>query len=76
MRDAVGLSGGHLGGADIKALIDLHRIRADDLAAKPLSQRDAQRRFAGGRRADHREDRMLFLKRFGQTAFPAPFGSI
>ena len=76
VRDAVGLFGGHLGGADIKALVDLHRIRADDLAAKPLSQRDAQRRFAGGRRADHREDRMFFLKRFGQTAFPAPFGSI
>ena len=76
VRDAVGLFRRHLGGADIEAFIDLHRICADDLAAELLSQRNAQRGLAGRGRADHSEDRVLFLKRFGQTAFPAPFGSI
>ena len=76
VRDAVGLFRRHLGGADIEAFVDLHRICADDLAAELLGQRNAQRGLAGRGRADHSEDRVFFLKRFGQTAFPAPFGSI
>ncbi len=39
-----------LGGADIHAAINGHRIERDDLGAEPLGQRDADARFADGRR--------------------------
>ena len=76
VRNAVGLLGGHLGGANIKTFVDLHRIGADDLPAELLGQRNAQRGLAGSCGADHGQHRVLFVTRSVQTVFPAPSGSI
>ena len=76
VRNAVGLLGGHLGGAHIKPFVDLHRIGADDLTAKLLGQCNTQRGLAGSRGADHGQHRVLIVTRSVQTVFPAPSGSI
>ena len=76
VRNAASLLGGHLGGAHIKTLVDLHRIGADDLTAELLGQGNAQRGLAGSRGADHGQHRVLIVTRSVQTAFPAPSGSI
>ena len=62
-----------VGGTGLYVQSFLYGVR---FAAELLGQRNAQRGLAGRGRADHSEDRVFFLKRFGQTAFPAPFGSI
>ena len=49
MRNAVALFLRGLGRADIESAIDLRGIASQDLAAKSLRQRDAQRGFAGSR---------------------------
>ena len=74
VRNAVGLLGGHLGGAHIKTFVDLHRIGADDLTAKLLGQRNAQRGLAGGGGAYHSHHGSFCITRCVQTAFPTPFG--
>ena len=56
VRDAVALGLGLLGGADIHALVELHRVGVDDLAAEHLGQRDGQAGLAGGGRAHHGDD--------------------
>ena len=73
---AAGLFRRHFGGTDVEAPIDLHGVGADDLPRKALCQRDAQRRFARGGGADDGQHGMLVFTRCGQTASPAPFGSI
>ena len=42
---------GELGGADVHAAVDLHRVGVDDLAAQPLGQVERQRRSCRRRSA-------------------------
>ena len=78
VRDAVGLFQRYLGRTHIQPFIDLHGVCADDFAAKALRQCDAQCSFSGGGRAYNSQHRMsgFIITQCGQTAFPAPSGSI
>ncbi len=53
VRDATAGGLGFLGRADIHALVELHRVGVDDLAAQGAGQLQAQPGLAGGRRAHH-----------------------
>ena len=53
----VPLGRGELGGADVHAPVELHRVGVDHLAAQGVRQGEAQRRLAGRGRPDHRDDR-------------------
>lgn len=57
VRNAAALIQRHLVGADIKSTINGSGIAADDLAAAPDCQLDAERAFACGSRAQDGEDR-------------------
>ena len=46
-----------LGGADVHAAVELHRVGVDHLAAEPLGERDAEVGLADGGRADDGDDR-------------------
>jgi hypothetical protein len=47
---------GFLGGADVHALVELHRVGVHDLAVEGAGQFDGEAGLAGGGRADHRDD--------------------
>jgi hypothetical protein len=80
VRHALALFGAQLGGPDVHAAVELHRVGVDDLAAEAVGQGEAERGLPGRRRAHngHHEgplDRpggshMSLLKHVG--AFPAP----
>jgi hypothetical protein len=53
--DAAAFRFGGLGGADVHAPVELHRVGVDDLAAERAGQVHGQRGLAGGRRPDHRD---------------------
>ena len=57
VRDAAPLVGRELGGADVHAAVDLHRVGVDDLAAEALREVEREPRLAGGGRADDGDDR-------------------
>ena len=56
MRDALPGGFGFLGGADVHALVELHRVRVHDLAAEGAGQLGGQPRFSGGGRPHHGDD--------------------
>jgi len=56
VRHAVAGGLGLLGGADVHAPVELHRIGVHDLAGERAGQRDAQAGLAGGGRPDHGDD--------------------
>ena len=53
MGDAVHFRNGGLGGTDVHALVQLHGVSADDLAAQSLGDGDAQCGFACSGRAGY-----------------------
>ena len=53
VRDAALIGDRHLVGADVEAAVDRRRIAVDDLAAKPLGERQSERALARRRRAEH-----------------------
>jgi hypothetical protein len=59
MRDPAALRDGQLGGPDVHAAIQLHRVGIHDLrgdlAAQPLDDVERQLRFASTRGADYRQ---------------------
>ena len=55
VRDAAPFAGRQLGGADVHAAVELHRVGVHDLAAEPLGDVERQRRLAGAGRADDRD---------------------
>ena len=57
VRDAAALGAGQLGGADVHAAVDLHRVGVDDLAAEPLGEVERQAGLAGRGRPDDGDDR-------------------
>jgi hypothetical protein len=57
MRDALAFFRGRLGGADVKATINLRRIARQDLAAIFPGKPCAQRGFSRGRRPDDGDKR-------------------
>ena len=52
VADTAAVGGRQLGGADVHAPVELHRVGVDHLAAEPLRERDRQPRLAGRRRPD------------------------
>jgi hypothetical protein len=56
MRDALPGGFGFLGGADVHALVELHRVGVHDLAAQGAGQPGGQPRLAGGGRPHHGDD--------------------
>jgi MOSC domain-containing protein YiiM len=56
MRDALPGGFGLLGGADVHALVELHRVGVHDLAAQRTGQLDGQPGLPGGGRPHHRDD--------------------
>jgi hypothetical protein len=57
MGDSTPLWHRHLVGADVEAAIDGRRVTADDFAAVPERQLEAERAFASGSRAEDGENR-------------------
>jgi hypothetical protein len=56
VRHAAAAGFGLLGGADVHALVELHRIGVHDLAVQGAGQRDAQAGLAGGGRPHDGDD--------------------
>ena len=54
MRNTLLLCRGHLGGTDIHAAVNLHRIAGDDLTVQTLRHRYRERGFAAGGGAEYR----------------------
>ena len=53
MRNLLPVGNGRLGGANIQAMINAHRIAGNDLAAKVLGQLHGQTAFPHGSRSDN-----------------------
>ena len=59
MRDAAPLVLRQLGGADVHAAVDLHRVGVDDLAAEALGEVEGEVGLAGRGGPDDRDDRRV-----------------
>jgi hypothetical protein len=57
VRDAAPLGDGELGGADVHAAVDLHRVGVDHLAAQALGEVEGEPGLAGRGRPDDGDDR-------------------
>ena len=68
VRDAAALGGRQLGGADVHAAVDLHRVGVDDLAAEPLGEVEGQPGLARRGGADDGDDRGPWSRGAGHVA--------
>jgi hypothetical protein len=68
VRHAVPLAGVGLGGADVHAAVQLHRVGVDHLAAEPVRQGDSEGGLAGGGGAHQRDHRRGTAHRTPQSA--------
>lgn len=70
VRHAVALGERQLGGPDVHAPVELHRVGVDHLAVEPLGEEDPQIRLSGGRGADDGDDARGGGARGHRTSLP------